>query len=122
MIKCEDVCVFEETFYRNIDEKEGEKEIPVKLDSNFAPNIDPEANDAKLELVLEVGEVESKEFPFYYKIKMAGIFSWESMNLAEAEKKISIEGAEILQSFIRTYFYDTLKKGNLRGVVLPKFN
>jgi len=122
MIKCEDVCVFEEVFCRNIKVAEGEKEIPVKLDSNFAPNIDPKANDAKLELVLEVGEKESKEFPFYYKLKIAGIFSWQSIELTEAERKISIEGTEIMQSFIRTYFYDILKKANLRAVVLPKFN
>ena len=38
MIKCEEVCLFEEAFKRNLNDVEKKDNIPVKLETNFAPN------------------------------------------------------------------------------------
>lgn len=122
MIKCEDVCVLEENFLRNIEENVIEGEIPVRLEKNFAPNLDPNVCNAKLELFMEIGSIKIAKHPFYYKIRIAGIFSWENMSVEVAEKEVSSDGGEILYSFIRTYFYETLKKANLNTVVLPSIN
>ena len=119
MIKCDNVCVLEEKFVRSLEDEIKEMNLPVKLETNFAANIDEEANDAKLELLMEVGECELEQRPFYYKIVIAGIFSWYDVSKEEAEQEISLEGAEILCSFARTYFYEMLKKSNLNPIVMP---
>ena len=41
------------------------------------------------------------------------------MSIEEAQKEIELKGMEILYSFIRTYFYDTLKKAGMDPIVLP---
>lgn len=48
MIKCEEVCLFEEAFKRNLNDVEKKDNIPVKLETNFAPNTSKEVQDAKL--------------------------------------------------------------------------
>lgn len=42
--------------------------------------------DAKLELLMIIGEENAERYAFYYKIKAAGIFSWykERMSIEEA--------------------------------------
>lgn len=106
MIKCEEVCLFEEAFKRNLNDVEKKDNIPVKLETNFAPNTSKEVQDAKLELLMIIGEENAERYAFYYKIKVAGIFSWyeERMSIEEAQKEIELKGMEILYSFIRTYF------------------
>lgn len=46
--------------------------------------------DAKLELLMIIGEENAERYAFYYKIKVAGIFSWyeERMSIEEAQKEI----------------------------------
>lgn len=51
-----------------------------------------------LEGYTENGEKDSSEFPFYYAIKLAGIFSWEDKIVEDVEGKISQEGVEMLYS------------------------
>lgn len=121
MIKCEEVCLFEEAFKRNLNDVEKKDNIPVKLETNFAPNTSKEVQDAKLELLMIIGEENAERYAFYYKIKVTGIFSWyeERMSIEEAQKEIELKGMEILYSFIRTYFYDTLKKAGMDPIVLP---
>lgn len=55
--------------------------------------------DAKLELLMIIGEENAERYAFYYKIKVAGIFSWyeERMSIEEAQKEIeSKEGDFVL--------------------------
>lgn len=122
MINYEDVCVFEEVFSRNLEEDINGGELPVKVETNFAPNKDRNSNDAKLELLLEIGGSETDNNPFYYKIRLAGIISWEDMTLEEAKKTITSEGVEVLFSFARTYFYEALTRAKLNAIILPAIN
>lgn len=121
MIKCEEICVFEESFKRSISDEKKNINMPVKIDTNYFHNIDKKKNDAKLELTVVAGEENAEYYSFYYRIKMAGIFSWyDSDASAEgAEKEVRSDGAKILYSFIRTYLYDALKKAGMESIVLP---
>mgnify|MGYP002153245988 CR=1 FL=1 len=119
MLNCGEVIVVEENFIRNSLMEKTNSHMPVQLDKKFMPNKDEKINNAKLELHLQVGEKDSSEFPFYYAIKLAGIFNWEDKTVEDMEEEISQEGVEMLYSFIRTYFYDMLKKSELPALVLP---
>lgn len=122
MINCAEIIVVKEKFVRNISDNLKSDGIPVKLETNFAPNVDEESNDAKLELHLIVGGEMENEYPFSYEIKVAGIFNWSDIPKEEAHKEISTEGIEVIYSFIRTYFYEALKRGGMSTIVLPTLN
>mgnify|MGYP007026909464 CR=1 FL=1 len=62
MIKCEEVCLFEEAFKRNLNDVEKKDNIPVKLETNFAPNTSKEVQDAKLELLMIIGEENAERY------------------------------------------------------------
>ena len=119
MINCEKVWILEENFVKSYIEKTQTEEIPVHVESEYAPNKDETIKNAKLEMYMEVGEKDSTEYPFYFKIKLAGIFGWDEESKEEAENKILTEGREILYSFIRTYFYEMLNRADMNAVVLP---
>ena len=54
MIKCEEVCLFEEAFKRNLNDVEKKDNIPVKLETNFAPNTSKEVQDAKRKMLKDM--------------------------------------------------------------------
>ena len=62
--------------------------------------------DAKLELLMIIGEENAERYAFYYKIKAAGIFSWykERMSIEEAQKEIESKGMEIFVLIYKNIF------------------
>lgn len=116
---CKNISIYEMQYVRNLDAEKAGAEMPVQAESNYARNIDKSEKDSRLLLRLEVGEPGKTDCPFYCKMVLAGIFDWEELTPEEAEEEISTEGAEILMSFARTYFYDITEKSGVYGVVLP---
>ena len=72
MIKCEEVCLFEEAFKRNLNDVEKKDNIPVKLETNFAPNKSKEVQDAKLELLMISERKMLKDMHFTIRLRWQG--------------------------------------------------
>lgn len=55
---------------------------------------------AKLELLMIIGEENAERYAFYFKIKVAGIFSWyeERMSIEEDQKEIESKGIPCISS------------------------
>lgn len=72
MIKCEEVCLFEEAFKRNLNDVEKKDNIPVKLETNFAPNTSKEVQDAKLELLMNYRRGNAERYAFTIRLRRQG--------------------------------------------------
>ena len=76
MIKCEEVCLFEEAFKRNLNDVEKKDNIPVKLETNFAPNTSKEVQDAKWASINEILEmIDEETFIPYHKSLVELLFA-----------------------------------------------
>lgn len=120
-ISCVDLVTLEMQFVRNLDfdERQGtEIGIPVKIEPVYGVNENPGAENSRLILQFEVGELNSKVHPFYCKIVLAGIYDWCGLSEEEAEDEIMTKGAEQIMAFVNSYFHELLLKAGLKPIVL----
>lgn len=117
-IRCNRIEVVAIEFTRKLDFEGIEKEIPVRLQAEYADNKNPNEKSARLMLKLQIAEKKS-EAPFYCRLKVAGYFEWKDLKADEAKKRIEKEGAEIIFSFMRTYVYDLMQNSGIDPFVLP---
>ncbi|MEH2944100.1 protein-export chaperone SecB [Lachnospiraceae bacterium KK002] len=118
-VKCEDISLIDMKFTKKADREPGKHDIPVCLEPEYAMSSEPNDKAAKLMIRFKVGEPENESLPFYFSLKLAGIFSWDDLTEKEAEKEIISEGAELLLSFARTSLYDIMGKAGLKQIILP---
>lgn len=118
-VKCDDISVNQIEFYKRKERKPGEHEVLVSLEPEYAVKDAEEIKSARLTMKVEVGEKELDDFPFYFMMELAGIFSWEELTEKEAEEDIMTSGIEMLLSFVRTYLYDVMGKAGLRQFIMP---
>lgn len=120
MLNCIHATVLEETFKKNSSWSEASEEIAIQGQKVFASGEkDCEAN---LLLTVEIGK--QKNSPFYYKIEIEGTFSWNEWDIQKGneESVISLEGMKFLNSFVRVYLYEALKRADMVPVILPELN
>ena len=117
-VKCVKIEVIKVDFERNINFPKEKKEIPIQLQSEYATSKNPEDKSARLILHLKIAE-DTKEYPFYCGLDVAGFFEWSEMEEKEVKKEIEEQGSEILFSFIRTYVYDLMQNSGMEPFILP---
>ncbi|EOT23506.1 hypothetical protein C805_03170 [Eubacterium sp. 14-2] len=118
-VKCEDISVIDMSFTKKTDREPGKHDIPVSMEPEYAMSSEPNDKAARLMIKFEVGEMENEELPFYFSLKLAGIFSWDILTDKEAEKEVMEEGTELLFSFARTFLYEMMGKAGLKQIILP---
>lgn len=118
-VKCVDVSVNQVEFYKRMERKLGEHEVLVSLEPEYAVKDEEEIKSARLTMKVEVGEKDLDDFPFYFMMELAGIFSWEDLTEKEAEEDIMTDGIEMLMSFVRTYLYDVMGKAHVGQFIMP---
>lgn len=96
--------------------------IPVTSNLDAYKNSDKSEERIRLDLTLKVGTENDIVLPFYYKIKISGLFDWVDEKNSGTMRELQDEGSQILYSFVRTYFFDALKKANLNPYVLPQMD
>lgn len=113
----------QEQFFKKNDEVtlQDEPNLPVTLSVQFCPNNDETQKNAKVELSVEIGteKLYEEQQPFWFRIRLYGIFMWEEYSVEEVKTQVTREGAEILVSFARTYLYDTLNRADIDPCVFP---
>ena len=122
MVNCEELNVIEEIFKKNEGRNFSEVNIPVTSNLDAYKNSDKSEERIRLDLTLKVGTENDIVLPFYYKIKISGLFDWVDEKNSGTMRKLQDEGSQILYSFVRTYFFDALKKANLNPYVLPQMD
>lgn len=121
-INCEELNVIEEIFKKNEGRNFSEVNIPVTSNLDAYKNSDKSEERIRLDLTLKVGTENDIVLPFYYKIKISGLFDWVDEKNSGTMRELQDEGSQILYSFVRTYFFDALKKANLNPYVLPQMD
>lgn len=122
MVNCEELNVIEEIFKKNEGRNFSEVNIPVTSNLDAYKNSDKSEERIRLDLTLKVGTENDIVLPFYYKIKISGLFDWVDEKKSGTMRELQDEGSQILYSFVRTYFFDALKKANLNPYVLPQMD
>ena len=122
MVNCEELNVIEEIFKKNEGRNCSEVNIPVTSNLDAYKNSDKSEERIRLDLTLKVGTENDIVLPFYYKIKISGLFDWVDEKNSGTMRELQDEGSQILYSFVRTYFFDALKKANLNPYVLPQMD
>jgi preprotein translocase subunit secB len=122
MVNCEELNVIEEIFKKNEGRNFSEVNIPVTSNLDAYKNSDKSEERIRLDLTLKVGTENDIVLPFYYKIKISGLFDWVDEKNSGTMRELQDEGSQILYSFVRTYFFDALKKANLNPYVLPQMD
>ena len=122
MVNCEELNVIEEIFKKNEGRNFSEVNIPVTSNLDAYKNSDKSEERIRLDLTLKVGTENDIVLPFYYKIKISGLFDWVDEKNSGTMRELQNEGSQILYSFVRTYFFDALKKANLNPYVLPQMD
>lgn len=122
MVNCEELNVIEEIFKKNEGRNFSEVNIPVTSNLDAYKNSDNSEERIRLDLTLKVGTENDIVLPFYYKIKISGLFDWVDEKNSGTMRELQDEGSQILYSFVRTYFFDALKKANLNPYVLPQMD
>ena len=122
MVNCEELNVIEEIFKKNEGRNFSEVNIPVTSNLDAYKNSDKSEERIRLDFTLKVGTENDIVLPFYYKIKISGLFDWVDEKNSGTMRELQDEGSQILYSFVRTYFFDALKKANLNPYVLPQMD
>jgi len=122
MVNCEELNVIEEIFKKNEGRNFSEVNIPVTSNLDAYKNSDKSEERIRLDLTLKVGTENDIVLPFYYKIKISGLFDWVDEKNSGTMRELQDAGSQILYSFVRTYFFDALKKANLNPYVLPQMD
>lgn len=122
MVKCEELNVIEEIFKKSEDKNYSEVDVPVTSKLDTYKNTDEAEKRIRLDLTLELGMENDTDLPFYYKIRISGLFDWVDGEKPGTIRELQDEGTQILYSFVRTYFCDALKKANLSPYVLPSMD
>ena len=120
MVNCEELNVIEEIFKKNEGRNFSEVNIPVTSNLDAYKNSDKSEERIRLDLTLKVGTENDIVLPFYYKIKISGLFDWVDEKNSGTMRELQDEGSQILYSFVRTYFFDALKKANLNTYVFQQ--
>ena len=122
MVNCEELNVIEEIFKKNEGRNFSEVNIPVTSNLDAYKNSDKSEERIRLDLTLKVGTENDIVLPFYKKKKISGLFDWVDEKNSGTMRELQDEGSQILYSFVRTYFFDALKKANLNPYVLPQMD